>query len=143
MSSPSKRQTAQVWVPHNFTALFTMAVKTDWTSVGEVEITRRISLVAACCSSASSRSRFKRSNSSAEWLVDTCAVGALRASGLVLWRWPFARCPLYPQKRTCAVQLGVSAKGQKRTSLWQQLVRKTLHAAGRRYLDGCEIAPGR
>ena len=53
------------------------------------------------------------------------------------------RCPLYPQKRTCAVQLGMSAMGQKRTSLWQQLVRKTLHAAGRRYLDGCEIAPGR
>src|SRR4029450_7491919 len=25
-------------------------------------------------------------------------------------------CPLYPQKRTCAVQLGMSALGQKRTS---------------------------
>jgi hypothetical protein len=24
-------------------------------------------------------------------------------------------CPLYPRKRTCAVQLGMSAKGQKRT----------------------------
>jgi len=24
-------------------------------------------------------------------------------------------CPLYPRNRTCAVQLGVSAKGQKRT----------------------------
>jgi hypothetical protein len=24
-------------------------------------------------------------------------------------------CPLYPQKRTCAVQLGMSALGQKRT----------------------------
>ena len=46
------------------------------------------------------------------------------------------------QKRTCGVQLGMSAKGQKRTSLWQQLVRKTLHAAGHRYLDTGEIAPG-
>jgi hypothetical protein len=26
------------------------------------------------------------------------------------------QCPLYPRKRTCAVQLGMSAKGQKRTS---------------------------
>ena len=37
----------------------------------------------------------------------------------------------------------MSAKCQKRTSLWQQLVRKTLHAAGHRCLDGGEIAPGR
>ena len=29
------------------------------------------------------------------------------------------------------------------TLLWQQLVRKTLHAAGHRCLDGGEIAPGR
>ena len=27
------------------------------------------------------------------------------------------RCPLYPRKRTCALQLGMSAMGQKRTSL--------------------------
>jgi hypothetical protein len=37
----------------------------------------------------------------------------------------------------------MSAKGHKRTSLWQQLVRKTLHAAGHRCLDGGEMAPGR
>jgi len=37
----------------------------------------------------------------------------------------------------------MSAMGQKRTSLGQQLVRKTLHAAGRGCLDGGEIAPGR
>jgi len=30
-----------------------------------------------------------------------------------------------------------------RTSLWQQLVRKILHAAGHRYLDGGNKAPGR
>src|SRR5262249_39795633 len=29
-------------------------------------------------------------------------------------------CPLYPQKRTCAVQLGMSALGQKRTHAAQQ-----------------------
>src|SRR5262245_5227706 len=27
------------------------------------------------------------------------------------------QCPLYPRKRTCAVQLGMSAMGQKRTSV--------------------------
>ena len=37
----------------------------------------------------------------------------------------------------------MSALGQKQTSLWQQFVRKTLHAAGDRCLDGGEIAPGR
>jgi hypothetical protein len=37
-------------------------------------------------------------------------------------------CPLYPQKRTCAVQLGMSALGQKRTSqlLLDQLVSSDL-----------------
>jgi hypothetical protein len=29
-------------------------------------------------------------------------------------------CPLYPQKRTCAVQLGMAALGQKRTHAVQQ-----------------------
>ena len=32
------------------------------------------------------------------------------------------RCPLYPQKRTCAVQLGMSALGQKRTHKSQHRV---------------------
>jgi|RhiMetStandDraft_8_1073273.scaffolds.fasta_scaffold12259_1 hypothetical protein len=54
-----------------------------------------------------------------------------------------SRCPLCLQKRTCAVQPVMSAKGHKRTSLWQQLVRKALHAAWHRCLDGGEIAPGR
>jgi|SRR6516164_3802295 len=36
-----------------------------------------------------------------------------------------------------------SALGQKRTSLWQQLVWKTLHIARYCRLDGGEIAPGR
>jgi len=29
----------------------------------------------------------------------------------------FARCPLFPQKRTSAERIGMSAKGQKRTSM--------------------------
>jgi hypothetical protein len=43
--------------------------------------------------------------------------------------------------RSC--QAVTSALGHKRTSLWKQLVRKTLHAAGHRCLDRGEIAPGR
>ena len=31
-----------------------------------------------------------------------------------------SRCPLYPQKRTCAVQLAMSALGQKRTHAARQ-----------------------
>jgi hypothetical protein len=40
-----------------------MTSYTAWSSVGELEITRRISLVAVCCSSASVRSRFLASSS--------------------------------------------------------------------------------
>ena len=36
-----------------------MVSNTGWTSVGELEMTRRISLVAVCCSSASVRSRLR------------------------------------------------------------------------------------
>src|SRR5437899_6392741 len=39
------------------TALLRMLLKTGWRSVGELEITRRISRVAVCCSRASVRSR--------------------------------------------------------------------------------------
>ena len=40
-----------------------MMSKTGWRSVGELLITRRISLVAVCCSSASLRSRLRASSS--------------------------------------------------------------------------------
>ena len=40
-----------------------MVSKTGWTSVGELEMTRRISPVAVCCSSASVSSRFRASSS--------------------------------------------------------------------------------
>jgi hypothetical protein len=39
--------------PHRRTALRTIAANTACTSVGELEMTRRISLVAVCCSKAS------------------------------------------------------------------------------------------
>ena len=42
-------------------ALSAMVSNTGWTSVGELEMTRRISLVAVCCSSASVSSRFRAS----------------------------------------------------------------------------------
>ena len=47
-SPPSKLNTAPYRASHNRTALSTMASNTGWTSVGEREITRRISLVAVC-----------------------------------------------------------------------------------------------
>ena len=48
---------------HSTTALLMMASNTGWTSVGELLITRRISLVAVCCSSDSMRSRLRASSS--------------------------------------------------------------------------------
>src|SRR2546422_10388702 len=53
-SSPSTtRALAPHPPPHSRPALATMASNTGWASAGELEITRRISLVAVCCSSAS------------------------------------------------------------------------------------------
>ena len=46
--------------PDSCTALRTIVVNTGWTSVGELLMTRRISLVAVCCSRASVRSAFLR-----------------------------------------------------------------------------------
>ena len=51
--SPSKRPTKPYSPSHRRTALRTIASKTGCTSVGELAITRRISAVAVCCSSAS------------------------------------------------------------------------------------------
>src|SRR6266566_2988032 len=52
-----------------------MASKTGWTSVGEVLITRKISLVAVCCSCSSTR-RVSRS-----WTLEPSLFRALRAIG--------------------------------------------------------------
>src|SRR5712692_6159220 len=43
---------------HSRAALSAKASSTGWMSVGELEITRRIALVAVCCSSASVNARF-------------------------------------------------------------------------------------
>jgi hypothetical protein len=47
-----------------------------------------------------------------------------------------------PPKATWDAFSRASAMGQQQTSLRQQLVRKTLHAAGHGCLDSGEIAPG-
>ena len=61
-SSPSKRKTSPSQPPRTRERRFAaIASKTGWTSVGELEMTRRISLVAVCCSSASVSSRFRAS----------------------------------------------------------------------------------
>src|SRR5262249_25705087 len=50
-------------------------------------------------------------------------------------------CPLYPQKRTCAVQLGMSALGQKRTHATQQTaVGRVLLNISRSFDFGCKCA---
>jgi hypothetical protein len=50
-SSPSKRTAIAHWPPHSLLALRTIASKTGCTSVGEAEITCKISLVALCSQS--------------------------------------------------------------------------------------------
>ena len=53
MRVPSKRKTVLVKALHSRCELSAMASNTGWTSVGELEMTRKISLVAVCCSRAS------------------------------------------------------------------------------------------
>jgi hypothetical protein len=52
-------------------------------------------------------------------------------------------CSLDQIEKLFAINPPNVAFGVKRTSMWQQLVRKILHAAGHRYLDGGDKAPGR
>ena len=63
MKCPSNRVTALHFASHSLTALAAIVSKTGWVSVGELEMTRRISPVAVCCSSVSVRSRFLASTS--------------------------------------------------------------------------------
>jgi hypothetical protein len=60
---PSNRNTRLYRASHNRVALRAMVSKTGCTSVGELEMTPRISLVAVCCSSVSVRSRLRASSS--------------------------------------------------------------------------------
>ena len=62
--SPSRRPRRSVTAAsQSRAALCAIVSKTGWTSVGELLMTRRISLVAVCCSRVSVRSRFRASNS--------------------------------------------------------------------------------
>ena len=54
---------AELRAAQSLTALSAMVSKTGWTSVGELEMTRRISPVAVCCSRVSVRSRLRASSS--------------------------------------------------------------------------------
>ena len=54
-SSPSTWKIVASKASHRRAALVNTAANTGWTSVGELEMTRRISAVAVCCSSASLR----------------------------------------------------------------------------------------
>ena len=63
-SSPSKRNTLAYRLPQRETAFRTIVSNTGCTSAGEVRITRRISAVAFCCSSASLSSCVRRSSCS-------------------------------------------------------------------------------
>ena len=63
ISAPSKRTAFAKTPSQSRHACSTMTSNTGVTSVGELEITRRISAVAVCCSSASVSSRFRVSSS--------------------------------------------------------------------------------
>ena len=63
ISSPSKVKTFAPSALHSFIAAAAIVSNTGCTSVGDWLITRRMSLVAVCCSSASVRSRLRASSS--------------------------------------------------------------------------------
>ena len=61
--SPSRRKIETSLAPQSRAALSATTSITGWRSVGELEMTRRISAVAVCCSRASVSSRFRASSS--------------------------------------------------------------------------------
>src|SRR5216684_3446929 len=68
MSLPSNLKTVVNLAPQRRWALAAMDSNTGWASVGELEITRRISLVAVCCSRESARAFSSRLRSPASCL---------------------------------------------------------------------------
>src|SRR5262249_47405236 len=75
-----------------------MALNTGARSLGELEITPRISDKAVCCSNGSSRSRVRWSSCFWRTAVDAAADDALRVFGLIApWRRPFT-CPRPPRR---------------------------------------------
>src|SRR5262249_48519753 len=103
-SSPSKRNTFANRPLQRDTAFRTIVSNTGCASAGDVFMTLRISAVAACCSSASSRSRVRWSSRSCGSVVDGGAVGALRVLG-VLVRCPLVGCP-FPPRRCMSLPYG-------------------------------------
>jgi hypothetical protein len=61
--SPSTWKIVASKASHRRAALLNTAANTGWTSVGELEMTRRISAVAVCCSSDSVSARLRLSTS--------------------------------------------------------------------------------
>src|SRR5882672_3202115 len=83
MSLPSNLKTVVNLAPQRRWALAAMDSNTDWASVGELEITRRISLVAVCCSSESARafSRASTLASSAAFVICVMDTPCVRGPG--------------------------------------------------------------
>ena len=74
-TSCTRKMLASV-APHSLAAFSATASRTGWRSVGELEMTRRISLVAVCCSRASVRSAFR-----------ACSSASSRAFSMAMTAW--------------------------------------------------------
>src|SRR5215470_5055375 len=80
-SCPSKRITRPLTASHSRAAFAAMASNTGWMSPGELLMTRRISLVAVCCSCASVKERCKSAYGGAGWALPSgCRKGVPHAS---------------------------------------------------------------
>ena len=80
---PSKLNTAPNIALQSLTAFLAMALNTGCVSVGDLEITRRISLAAVCCSSASASSRASFAFSAARSAASPCVAAARPADRLL------------------------------------------------------------
>src|SRR6266446_3462954 len=81
MSRPSNLKTVVNLAPQRRWALAAMDSNTGWASVGELEITRRISLVAVCCSSESARAFSSASTLASSAAFVTCVMDTLLRQG--------------------------------------------------------------
>src|SRR5215471_13599344 len=82
MRAPSNRYTPALSTAHTLVAATAMALNTGWISLGELEIRRRISLIAIRCSCASALSlRSSASCFSRSRTLASSALGDLRIAG--------------------------------------------------------------
>ncbi len=127
---PSKRNTKQNCASQRRAALLAMVSKTGWTSVGELEMTRRISPVAVCCSRVSVRSRFRRSSS---WKRRTFSTAITAWSAKVPRR---AICPAEngrtSVRRIMMAPIGLALAEQRDRERCVRCWRPLHHAAGSR-----------